>query len=382
MSGYFDFIWNYFSPTFNKNEAKIALKTAGIRMKLHKNKRIENIGKEKQNIRNLMLEGKDESARIRVEYVIRDENLVQVYEILEIFCEKLQSRLDLIEISDVCPNDIREAVDTLIYCAPLVEIQELQKAKYQFALRWGTKDPSFIPSIEQGKSEFINTEIKARLAIKAPEPSVILQKLGEITGVSQQVPSVPFLETHHHFPPPNYGGNNGGFPANGQYSGGPSTTYSTSSSSYGNSVPQQMNFPSTSLNNPNFNQFPQAPGPQYQHQFPQQQFQQQPFQPSNKNSFSFPEPPRESSNNQSSNSNFVTPPFPQPPSPFMTPKSSENNNMNSSSSHLFPSPPSNNSSTPPPNVNVKNEPPNNGENEFMDLDELSARFEVLKNKTN
>lgn len=35
-------------------------------MKLHKNKRIENIGKEKQNIRNLMLEGKDESARIRV----------------------------------------------------------------------------------------------------------------------------------------------------------------------------------------------------------------------------------------------------------------------------------------------------------------------------
>jgi vacuolar protein sorting-associated protein IST1 len=68
-------------------------------MKLLSAKTSELTKRERAHIKDLMEKGKMEEARIRVEHVIKDDDLVQAYGILSLFCEKLLARLDIIEIS-------------------------------------------------------------------------------------------------------------------------------------------------------------------------------------------------------------------------------------------------------------------------------------------
>jgi vacuolar protein sorting-associated protein IST1 len=55
---------------------------------------------EKGNIKNLLKEGKDESARLKVETILKNEDIISAYDIMEVLCEKLQTRLDLITLSE------------------------------------------------------------------------------------------------------------------------------------------------------------------------------------------------------------------------------------------------------------------------------------------
>lgn len=68
-------------------------------MKLLSAKVSELTKRERNHIRELLEKGKIEEARIRVEHVIKDDDLVQAYGILSLFSEKLLARLDIIEIS-------------------------------------------------------------------------------------------------------------------------------------------------------------------------------------------------------------------------------------------------------------------------------------------
>ena len=68
-------------------------------MKLLANKKDELNKREKHNIKDLLEKNKIDEARIRVEYVIKDDDYIHAINILGLFCEKVQARLDLIETS-------------------------------------------------------------------------------------------------------------------------------------------------------------------------------------------------------------------------------------------------------------------------------------------
>lgn len=78
---------------------KTQLKLAISRIKLQKNKKDNNIKNNKREIAELLKNGKDESARIKVENIIREDFVIEAYEILELFCELLLARLGVIQIS-------------------------------------------------------------------------------------------------------------------------------------------------------------------------------------------------------------------------------------------------------------------------------------------
>jgi vacuolar protein sorting-associated protein IST1 len=83
------------------------------------------------------------NSALQVENVIREDFIIEAYEILELFCELLLARLGVINISKYvgftrelsrailifsfreCPADIKEAVCTVIYAAPRADIKEL-----------------------------------------------------------------------------------------------------------------------------------------------------------------------------------------------------------------------------------------------------------------
>src|SRR3569833_4793937 len=80
--------------------------------------------------------GKEESARIRVENIIRTDITTELYEILELYCELLLARAGLLD-SSVCDPGLEEAVKSIMYAAPKTEIKELQQVRLLLAERFG-----------------------------------------------------------------------------------------------------------------------------------------------------------------------------------------------------------------------------------------------------
>lgn len=78
-------------------------------------------------------------ARIRAEALIREDNMVEALEIIELQCELLHERMRLLETSKECPGDLLSTVKTLIWASARIdnpEVRRLGEAKKEkFALR-------------------------------------------------------------------------------------------------------------------------------------------------------------------------------------------------------------------------------------------------------
>ncbi|XP_073300854.1 uncharacterized protein [Primulina huaijiensis] len=72
-----------------------------------------------------------ERALLRVEQVIKEQNMLDVYAMLEGYCHLLIERVSLIEQEKECPDEIVEAASSLIYaasrCGDFPELQEIRK---------------------------------------------------------------------------------------------------------------------------------------------------------------------------------------------------------------------------------------------------------------
>lgn len=119
---------------------KVKSKMASQRMKAHVSKMENQLVKTKRAIAQLIADDKIQSARIKVEGVLREENLIRVYEWLQMMCDLIHQRVKQIEVSKKeCPEDLLESICTLLYCAKRVDIPELTEVGGQFKAKWGEK---------------------------------------------------------------------------------------------------------------------------------------------------------------------------------------------------------------------------------------------------
>jgi vacuolar protein sorting-associated protein IST1 len=72
-----------------------------------------------------------DKARIRVESVIRKEKEQEAEEVLELMCELLHARIQLISQEKTCPEDLIESVHTIIWASPRTQIEELRVIRQQ-----------------------------------------------------------------------------------------------------------------------------------------------------------------------------------------------------------------------------------------------------------
>ena len=137
--GVFDALFG--GPKFNASKCKTALRQCVGRVKLLRNKKANAVVNLKREIADLLNAGKDDSARVRVEAVLREEATLEAFEVLDLFCELLVVRLPLIESTKDLPADLKEAVATVVYAARRVadEIPELKEVKTQFAGKYGSQ---------------------------------------------------------------------------------------------------------------------------------------------------------------------------------------------------------------------------------------------------
>ncbi|KYQ91720.1 IST1-like protein [Tieghemostelium lacteum] len=379
-----------FWESFEPNKLKLNLKLAQNRIQILKTKKANLARDEKKHISELLRSKNEESARIRVETVIRDEYLIECYNILQVLCELLLNRINLILATCEIPIELKESIFTIVYASQRIQIPELENVRNQMRLKYGK---TLIDEVNCQCSTHVNPKIVYKLSYQSPEPFVVFQYLDDISKEykvhwegdpcfqqvqqNQQQPQ-PYLPSFSQPIYPTYNNNNNN--NNNNMNGG----------MYQPQFQPQVQFQ------------PQAPPP-----IQQQQAQQK---------VQMPPPPYTPTPTNNGMPSFPVIQVPQQYKPNFPSTPTTTTTTNSNSNNIFPSPPTFNTQPQPQfpqfpqlqNTSPTNTSPqfpqspqlplineedlntnyysNNNSNDFpsgnmtgnMDFDELTSRFEALK----
>lgn len=133
---------------------------------------------------------KEEKARIKSEALLRDDNTIEAYEILQLNCELLSERIHLITHSKECPPDLVPSISTLIWASSIVDIPELLEIRKQFRYKFGKE---FDADAMQNVGGVINDRVAAKLSVQPPSAYLVqtyLEKIADEHGVDWK-PKVP-----------------------------------------------------------------------------------------------------------------------------------------------------------------------------------------------
>ncbi|KAA8534875.1 hypothetical protein F0562_029909 [Nyssa sinensis] len=123
---------------FKASKCKTSLKMASSRLKLLKNKKDAQVKQLKRELAQLLESKQDQTARIRVEHVVREEKMKAAYDLIEIYCELIAARLSIIESQKNCPIDLKEAITSVIFASPrCADIPELLEVRKHFTAKYG-----------------------------------------------------------------------------------------------------------------------------------------------------------------------------------------------------------------------------------------------------
>lgn len=126
---------------------------------------------------------KEEKARIKAEALIRDDYMIEAFDILSLNCELLHERIKLITHSKGCPPDLVSCVSTLIYAAPRIDIPELVTIRKQFRAKYGKQ---FEEDAMNNAGGVLNERVVTKLSVQPPAAYLVqtyLETICEKYGV-------------------------------------------------------------------------------------------------------------------------------------------------------------------------------------------------------
>ncbi|OAJ43489.1 hypothetical protein BDEG_26847 [Batrachochytrium dendrobatidis JEL423] len=174
------------SPTSNSTlcshveiHAVVQLKVALNRLKLVQQKKASINQQARKEIALLLEKGKEESARVRVEHIIHDDYFIEALELIELYTETLLARFGIVESMKTCDPGIAEAVNTIIYAAPRIDIKELHFVRDQLVSKYG-KD--FGSAAMENFGYRVNDRIVQKLKAQTPDRKLVDQYLVTIAG--------------------------------------------------------------------------------------------------------------------------------------------------------------------------------------------------------
>ena len=155
---------------------KVQLKLAIARLRMIQ-QRDEQLGKtQRRAMAQLLEQGKIDSAKIRVENIIRTDIISELHEMLELYCELLLARSGLMEGPIVDPG-LEEAIQSIIYAAPKTEIKELGTVRSLFAEKYGKEYVLGATDNTEGK---VNERVIRKLSVEPPKQDLVQGYLEEI----------------------------------------------------------------------------------------------------------------------------------------------------------------------------------------------------------
>ncbi|VDL65390.1 unnamed protein product [Nippostrongylus brasiliensis] len=155
-------------------------------------KKTEMAMKARTEIAAYISDNKADRARIRVEHIIREDYLVEAFEILEMYCDLLLARFGLIEQMKTLDDGIAEAVISILWAAPRIatDIAEFRTISDQLTVKYGKP---FAEAARANQLEFpakVSPKLIAKLSVAAP-PKVLVERYMIEIASSAGVPFVP-----------------------------------------------------------------------------------------------------------------------------------------------------------------------------------------------
>lgn len=126
----------------------------------------------------LLEQGKENSAKIRVENIIRSDIMTELHEILELYCELLLARIGMMDAKD-CDPGLEEAVKSIMYAAPRIEVKELQAVRQILAEKYGKDFTLAGTDNTDGK---VAPKVLKKLSIAPPPEALVNGYLEEIAS--------------------------------------------------------------------------------------------------------------------------------------------------------------------------------------------------------
>lgn len=154
----------------------------------------------RRDLAQLLESGQDQTARIRVEHVVREEKMMAAYELVELFCELIAARLPIIESQKNCPIDLKEAVSSVVFASPRCsDVPELMDIRKHFTAKYG-KD--FITAAVELRPDCgVNRSLVEKLSAKAPDGPTkvkILTSIAEEHNIKWDPNSFGDKDSHNH----------------------------------------------------------------------------------------------------------------------------------------------------------------------------------------
>lgn len=170
------------SKSFKAGKCKTSLKLAAARIKLLRNKREVQVKTMRRELAQLLESGQEQTARIRVEHVIREEKTMSAYDLIELYCELIAARLPIIESQKACPIDLKEAVSSVIFASPrCADLPELMDIRKHLGAKYGKE---FVNSVLEVRPDCgVSRLVVEKLSARAPD---IETKIKILTSIAQE----------------------------------------------------------------------------------------------------------------------------------------------------------------------------------------------------
>ncbi|KAJ1290676.1 hypothetical protein BS78_02G263800 [Paspalum vaginatum] len=170
--------------SFSASKCKTEARMATARMKLLRNRREAQVRQMRRDIAALLRDKQEDTARIRVEHVIREQNFMAANEIIELFCELIVTRLPIIAKQKECPADLKEGICSLIFAAPRCsELPELGRIRDIFEKKYGKDFVS--AAVDLRPDAAVNNLLIEKLSVKKPSGQTKLKVLKDIAKEHQ-----------------------------------------------------------------------------------------------------------------------------------------------------------------------------------------------------
>jgi vacuolar protein sorting-associated protein IST1 len=166
--------------TWNAAKAKVQLRLSVQRLRIAQQKKEAHAKGSRRDIALLLEKGKIESARVKVEAVINEDVNLELYELLELYCELLIARFGLLDQNTRDPDaGISEGVCSIIHAAPRTEVKELLVLRDMLMHKYGRE---FSAAAMENRSGCVSERIMRKLVIETPSEKLVDAYLGEIAN--------------------------------------------------------------------------------------------------------------------------------------------------------------------------------------------------------
>ncbi|XP_077230743.1 regulator of Vps4 activity in the MVB pathway protein [Tasmannia lanceolata] len=170
---------------FGRNSKTSKLKTllglAISRLAVLKNQRKVRCTQGRNDVAQLLRLGHHERALIRVEHVIKDQNMLDVFVLIEGYCHLLTERFVLIQNQRDCPHELTEAISSLIFAASRFgESPELHEIRRIFTSRYGKEFAD--SAVELSNSCGVNPQMIQKMSTKQPSLESRMKVMKEIAS--------------------------------------------------------------------------------------------------------------------------------------------------------------------------------------------------------